>query len=223
MLAIPCLLAAVAAPVRAEAERYALDPVHTRVLVAVDHAGFSRALGTVSGTSGTLWFDPDDWTTARVEVEIPIDRLDFGDDAWNRATLARNLLDAARHPRARFRSTRVEPLGPDLAIVHGLLALRGVEREVALRVVLNAARRHPMPPFRRTVGFSAVATFSRADFGIDAWPSVIGDSVELRLEVEAGRERGSQETTPGDDAGGPVPGPDPGHPDPPPSSPERTP
>lgn len=218
-LALLCLLAVAAAPARAGAERYALDPVHTRLLVAVDHAGFSRALGTVSGATGTLWFDPDDWTSARVEVEIPVDRLDFGDEAWNRATLAGNLLDAGRHPRATFRSTRVEPLGPDIAIVHGLLALRGVEREVALRVVLNAAKRHPMPPFRRTVGFSAVATLSRADFGIDAWKSVIGDSIELRLEVEASRARGPQDTSPDDDAGAPGPG----QTDPQQSPPERTP
>ena len=42
-----------------------------------------------------------------------------------------------------------------------------------------------MPPFRRTVGFSATTTISRADFGITAWKSVIGDDVELRIEAEA--------------------------------------
>ena len=37
----------------AETLHYELDPVHTRVLFAVSHAGFSRALGTVSGSTGT--------------------------------------------------------------------------------------------------------------------------------------------------------------------------
>ena len=58
-----------------------------------------------------------------------------------------------------------------------------------MEVTLNALKRHPLPPFRRTAGFSATATLSRADFGIDAWKSVIGDRVELRLEVEATRTR----------------------------------
>ena len=31
---------------------YELDPVHTRVMFAVEHAGFSKAIGTVSGSSG---------------------------------------------------------------------------------------------------------------------------------------------------------------------------
>ena len=91
---LPCLLLALACgSARAEPRAYALDPVHTRIVFAIDHAGFSKALGAVSGSTGTLRFDADDWSGAHVEVEIPLARLDLGDDAWNRAALARNLLD----------------------------------------------------------------------------------------------------------------------------------
>ena len=164
---------------------YRLDPVHTRVMFAISHAGFSKALGTVSGSTGTLVFDPDDWTRAKVDVRVPVGRADLGDADWNKATLAKSLLDAEGHPEARFVSTRVEAVDATHAKVHGDLSLRGVTRQVVLDVALNAARRHPMPPFRRTVGFSATTTLSRADFGITAWKSVIGDEVELRIEAEA--------------------------------------
>lgn len=189
LTASACLLLALAGIARAQPAAYAIDPVHTRILVAVDHAGFSTALGTISGSTGSLHFAPGDWSGARVEVRIPLERLDFGDEAWNRATLARNLLDAQDHPVATFSSTRVEPLDERRAIVHGLLDLRGVRREVALEVELNGARRHPLPPFRRTVGFSATATLARSDFGITAWRSMIGDTVQLRIEAEATRSR----------------------------------
>lgn len=198
-LLLPAAISAMAAPVQ-----YTLDPVHTRVQFAVDHAGFSKAIGTVSGSTGTLVFDPDDWSLSRVEVSIPIDRVDLGDAKWNQATLARNLLDAERHPVATFISTRVEPVDAQRAIVHGDLTLRGETRPVALQVLLNGLKRHPMPPFRRTVGFSATAALSRSDFGIDAWKSMIGDAVELRLEVEAIRSRGggSNDDTADDEAPG---------------------
>ncbi|MGY1408649.1 MULTISPECIES: YceI family protein [unclassified Luteimonas] len=199
-----CLMLALAGIARAEPVAYALDPVHTRILVAVDHAGFSTALGTISGSTGTLHFTPGDWSGARVEVQIPLQRLDFGDEAWNRATLARNLLDAEDHPVATFSSTRVEPLDERRAIVHGLLELRGMSREVALQVELNGARRHPLPPFRRTVGFSATATLARSDFGITAWRSMIGDTVQLRIEAEATRTRvAAEDGTDADDAQAP--------------------
>ena len=201
----------------AEAVRYELDPVHTRVLFAVSHAGFSHALGTVSGSSGELWFDPEDWASARLQATVPLARLDLGDAKWNKAALAGNLLDAGKHPQASFVSTRIEPVDATHAAVHGTLTLHGVAREVKLDVTLNAAKRHPMPPFRRTVGFSATTTISRKDFGIDAWPSVIGDAVELRIEAEATRARGAgpdDEVAPTDPASMPeTAAPPPGAPD----------
>jgi polyisoprenoid-binding protein YceI len=127
-----------------------------------------------------------------LEVAVPIARLDLGDDKWNQATLARNLLDGGRFPQARFVSSRIEPIDASHARVFGVLTLRGVSREVVLEVTLNALKRHPLPPFRRTAGFSATTTLSRADFGISAWPSVIGDKVELRIEAEAVRDAGAE-------------------------------
>lgn len=205
-----CLLPLLA---RAEAVRHELDPVHTRVLVAISHAGFSDALGTVSGSTGELWFDPDDWRSARLSASIPIARLDLGDAQWNRAALAANLLDAGKHPVARFTSTRIEPVDDSHARVHGLLMLRGVEREVVLDVTLNAAKRYPMPPFRRTVGFSATTTLSRKAFGMDAWPTVIGDAVEVRIEAEAVRRRGDDDPPPATDVPAEQPTPPPALPE----------
>jgi len=176
-------------PASAASASYELDPVHTRVLFAVQHAGFSHALGTVSGSSGQLRFDPDDWSTARLEVSVPLQHLDLGNEKWNQAVRAGNLLDTEQFPAATFISTRIEPIDPQHASVYGTLTLHGVSKEVKLDVTLNALKRHPLPPFRRTAGFSATTVLSRADFGIDAWKSVIGDRVELRLEVEATRTR----------------------------------
>jgi len=186
------LLCAGLSPASAADKTYRLDPVHTRVLFAVEHAGFSNALGTVSGSSGQLRFDPDDWSTARLEVSVPLQRLDLGDEKWNQAVRASNLLDTERFPTATFVSTRIEPIDPRHASVHGNLTLHGISKEVKLDVTLNALKRHPLPPFRRTVGFSATTTLSRAEFGIDAWKSLIGDRVELRLEVEATRTRAGE-------------------------------
>lgn len=191
LIALPLLVLLGVLPVAASAEPapYRLDPVHTRVLFAVEHAGFSSALGTVSGSEGTLWFDPDDWASARLDVEVPLTRLDLGNDKWNAATLAKNLLDGERFPKARFVSERIEPMDERHARVIGHLTLRGVTREVVLDVKLNAVKRHPLPPFRRTAGFSATATLSRSAFGMTAWSSMIGDTVDLRIEAEAVFER----------------------------------
>ena len=43
----------------------------------------------------------------------------------------------------------------------------------------------PVPPFHRVAGFSASGHLQRNDFGIDDWASLVGDTVELRIEAEA--------------------------------------
>lgn len=183
LLALALLMPALAA-----ADDFAIDPVHTRVMVAVDHAGFSRALGTLSGSHGRLVFG-DGWADASVDVTLPLDRLDFGDAGWNRAV--QGLLDVARSPQARFVSETVTPRDATHAQVCGRFTLHGTTRPLCMDATFNALRRHPMPPFRRTAGFSAIARLDRFDYGIDAWPSVIGRDVEIRIELEASRGIGA--------------------------------
>ncbi|HEX4854405.1 YceI family protein [Arenimonas sp.] len=200
-LAGMCLLA-LAGQAHAAVREYQLDPVHTRIAFQVDHAGFSRAIGTFSGATGTLRFDPADWTTATLSVAIPLDSLDLGDAEWRERVLDRSFLDAGAQPVARFTSTRVEPTGEGTARVFGELSLRGATREVALDVTLNALKRHPLT-FRRTAGFSATGTLVRQDFGMTAWEKLVGAEVTLQIEAEAirGRADGARE----DDEANPTP------------------
>ncbi|TWI09439.1 YceI family protein [Aerolutibacter ruishenii] len=195
----PCFVAAVAGTLMAassaraaEPEAYSLDPVHTRVMVAVEHAGFSRALGIASGSTGSVWFDPEDLAATRWDISLPLTRLDFGDAKWNSAVQAANLLDASRHPEARFVSTGVTPVDARHARACGDLTVRGTTTPLCLDVTVNAVKRHPLPPFRRTAGFSATGTLSRSALGMAAWPSLIGDSIELRIEAEAVRARNDE-------------------------------
>ena len=187
-----CLLLLSASGLAAAAEAWRLDPVHTRVLFKVDHAGYSQALGLFPDVQGELRFDPADWASARLEVRIPLARLQIGDDDWRDKLLTRAFFDAGNFPEARFVSTRVEPVDAENARVFGQLTLRGVAREVALDVRLNKLARHPLT-FRRTAGFSARAELDRRDFGMDAWPNVIGQKVQLEIQAEATRTRNDQE------------------------------
>jgi len=180
------LLLSSAAPAVAEVEAWRLDPVHTRVLFRVDHAGFSQALGVFPDVSGELHFDPDDWSGARLEVDVPLARLQIGDDDWRDKLLSGTWLDADVAPTARFRSTRVESMGEGQATVFGELTLKGHTGEISLDVRLNKLARNPLT-FRRTAGFSATATLDRRDFGMAEWPNVVGQRVQLEIQAEAVR------------------------------------
>ena len=173
-------------PAAAQVRGYRLDPVHTRVLFGIDHAGFSTALGTVSGSNGTIAFDPVDWRSARIDVKVPLQRVDLGDADWTQA--AQRMLGSASHPVARFISAAIEPVDTNHARACGTLYLHGSQQPLCLDVTFNQARREPLPPFHEVAGFSATASLQRSAFGIDQWRGMIGDAVELRIEAEAIRD-----------------------------------
>ncbi|KFL37003.1 YceI family protein [Arenimonas donghaensis] len=180
------LLLSSAAPAVAKIEAWRLDPVHTRVLFRVDHAGFSQALGVFPDVSGELHFDPDDWSGARLDVTVPLASLQIGDDSWRDKLLSGTWLDADAAATARFRSTRVQSAGDGQATVIGELTLKGHTREISLDVRLNKLARNPLT-FRRTAGFSATASLDRRDFGMAEWPNVVGQRVQLEIQAEAVR------------------------------------
>jgi polyisoprenoid-binding protein YceI len=184
------LIAAVAGfrpgPALAANAAYNIDPVHTRVAFLVSHAGFSRAIGTFSGSHGRLDFDPDNWATAKLDVVVPIATLDLGDAKWRDKILDRTFFDAGKFPEAHFVARKIEKTGDGSADVTGDLTLHGVTRPITLQAKLNALQRHPLT-LKKTAGFSATATLSRKDFGMDAWESVVADEVQLIIEVEASR------------------------------------
>ena len=189
-LAALAMSAACAVANAGEPVRYAIDPVHTRVLFEIDHAGFSKAIGTVSGSEGSLHFDADDWSTAKLEVTVPMQRLDMGDSGWSASVFAPRFLDIKRYPQAHFVSTRVERHEGNRGTVCGELTLHGTTRPLCMALVLNRIARYPLPPFRRTAGFSARASLKRSDFGMTSWRSLVGDEVELRIEAELFRRNG---------------------------------
>ncbi len=170
-------------------QHWRIDPVHSRVVLKVSHAGFSDSMATLSAITGSITLDPQDWSSAQVQAEIPLHSLDFGDADWNRRMARGDFFAVKRNPVARFVSTRVIGQDETHAEVHGILHFRAEEVPVVLQVQRNALGRKLPWLVRWRIGFSAHATLLRRDFGIDRYSGVVGDEVRIDLQIEAERSR----------------------------------
>jgi polyisoprenoid-binding protein YceI len=85
--------------------------------------------------------------------------------------LGPQVLDADRFREIRFRSTEIEPRGPEQWIVHGNLTLHGRERLVSFEVVLKEDHYRGSLPLKQT------------DFGMKP-VTIAGGSVKVKDDVK---------------------------------------
>ncbi|WP_430391319.1 YceI family protein [Dyella sp. 20L07] len=173
------LAAAQAAPAT-----YRYDTTHSQILFNIDHNGYSRPFGRLHVARGWLRFDPDDWSQSATQLDIDLQSLDMGDEAWNAAVLKPAFLDAGKARYARFVSTSVERKDDTHGLLHGELTLRGVTRPVTLSFTFNR-KGATIYGMHTTAGFSATAMLNRDDFGITANANSIGHTIGVWLELEA--------------------------------------
>jgi len=185
--AVFCALLFCVLPLHAELRRYRLDPVHTRVVFLIEHAGFSKSIGQALAPTGKLWWDLNAPERGRVEVEIDAMKIDFGDAGWNKAMQGKRYFNSKNFKTLSLKSTavRIGQGQPNQGQFDALITILGVQRKITLDYTLNKSGNHPILP-RAMLGFSARGTLKRSDFGMDYASDMIGDTVELWIEVEAG-------------------------------------
>lgn len=170
---------ATAAPVT-----YAFDTVHSRVSFHVSHLGFSHSLGQLVISPGSFVFDTDDWSKGAVTATMAADSLSFGDAKWDTHVKSADFLDAAKFPTIAFTATQVTKTGENTGTLTGDLTLHGVTKSVTLALRLNRTGQHPMRKVP-AIGFTATGTVKRSEFGVAAYVPMVGDDLEVRIEVEA--------------------------------------
>jgi polyisoprenoid-binding protein YceI len=104
--------------------------------------------------------------------------------AFNEHLRSADFFEAETYPEVTFRSTKVEAAGEDGLQVTGDLTIKGITRPVVLDVTLNKAAEQPMAK-RQAIGFDAITTVKRTDFGLGMFAPNVSDEVTLRITTEA--------------------------------------
>ena len=176
-------------PAFSTGDSYDFDRAHTQILFFVDHLGFSTSQGEFLDYDGHFAFDPEDWSRSSVAIDIRTASVDMDDYDWDKHMRSKDFFHVDQYPVMSFRSTRVEQTGEKQGRILGDLTLLGVTRPVTLEFTFNKAGVHPISK-AYVAGFSAKTAIRRSEFGMKYGLPMIGDHVDIRLEVEGLRRQG---------------------------------
>lgn len=166
---------------------YKLDPTHTDVIAKWNHFGYSNPSAHFGQADGVLVYDAADVSRSSVQVTLPLAGLNGFSAKFDEHLRSADFFDAAQFPAATFKSTKVEAAGDNKLKVTGDLTIKGISKPVVLDVTLNKAADHPMKKVP-AIGFDAIATVKRSDFGVGAYAPMVSDEVTLTITTEATAE-----------------------------------
>jgi polyisoprenoid-binding protein YceI len=170
-------------------ERWEIDSSHSSVHFSVRHLVIAKVRGSFGRWSGTIQVPDGDFSKATVSVVIDSSSIDTGVADRDKHLKSADFFDVETHPELRFVGKRVQPRsGAEIDVV-GDLTIKGITREVILRVEQHGQAKDPWGNVR--AAFTAKTTIDRKDFGL-TWNQVletggvmVGDRVEIEADIEA--------------------------------------
>jgi polyisoprenoid-binding protein YceI len=165
------------------AESYKIDTNHADLLFSIEHAGFTQKHGSFRDFAGVLQYDSAKPENSKVDVVVKTASLDTALPARDKDLKGAQFLDTEKFPEMRFESTKVVPGKNEELRIEGNLTLHGVTKSITLDAKLNKSGPNPFDK-TPTLGFSATGSLKRSDFGIVTYIPMIGDLVQITLDVE---------------------------------------
>jgi polyisoprenoid-binding protein YceI len=177
-------------------ERWEIDSSHSSLHFSVRHLVIAKVRGTFARWSGTVEVPDGDFAKATVAVTIDASSIETGVADRDGHLKSPDFFDVPQHPELRFVGKRVQPRSGDEIDVIGDLTIRGITREVVLRVEQHGQAKDPWGNVR--AAFTAKTTIDRKDFGL-TWNQaletggvLVGDKVEIEAEIQAVKQVAAQ-------------------------------
>src|SRR5262249_40350131 len=143
-------------------ERWEIDSSHSSVHFSVRHLVIAKVRGSFTRWSGTVQVPDGNFSKATVAVTIDASSIDTGVADRDAHLKSADFFDVEKYPDLRFVAKRVQPRsGAELEVV-GDLTIKGITREVILRVEQHGQAKDPWGNLR--VAFTAKTSIDRKDF-----------------------------------------------------------
>jgi polyisoprenoid-binding protein YceI len=180
---------------------WTFDPLHTQVEFSAKHLGMMTVRGNFTEVTASGDLYPDKPERSSVNVTIQAASIRTHNEQRDNDLRASYFLEVEKYPTITFKSSRIEPKGPDRGTMTGDLTIKGVTHPVTLNVVKYGEFNDPGMGHR--IGYAAETRINRKDFGMsfdamldgkwvvshDIQINIEGELIEVADKVAAGRTK----------------------------------
>jgi polyisoprenoid-binding protein YceI len=176
------------APATTQTATWTIDASHSHVEFGVRHMMVATTKGRFADVKGTVEYDGSNLSSAKINVEIPVDTIDTKNEQRDAHLKSPDFFDAAAFPAITFVSKKITLTDGEEFTIVGDLTIRGVTKEIVLAAESHGSLRDPWGMDR--AGFSASGKINRLEYGLN-WNAaletggfVVGQDVKISLEIE---------------------------------------
>ncbi len=172
-----------------EEGKYNIDPMHSKVSFEIPHLVISSVEGSFKQFGGVIDLNKD-FAKSKADVAVEIASIDTGVKDRDDHLKSPDFFDQAKHAQMTFKSKKISGKAEDFKLT-GDLTIKGVTKSVTFegKFLGNVTDGYG----NRKAAFKATTKINRKDFGltwgkmVEAGP-VVGDEVEIKLNVQAAKE-----------------------------------
>ncbi len=172
-----------------EVSTWNLDGAHSSAAFSVRHMMIANVRGEFREISGSLKLDKQNIEQSSVNISIKTASVQTNDPRRDEHLKSAEFFEIEKYPEIAFVSTQWEHKSDDEIRVKGNLTIRGVTKEVVLKVEgPTAPVKDPWGGTR--IGFTGHTKINRKDFdlgwnvALEAGGFVVGEDVAITLETQ---------------------------------------
>ncbi len=175
------------------AETYSFDKGHTEIRFSWDHVGMSTQSARFLDFDGTFVIDKEDPAKSSVDVSFDINSIKSTVVVFDKDLVSPKFFDAAKFPKATFKSTSVRQISKSSVEITGDLTIKGITKPVKLDAELLFMGVHPLsqyiPKYKdaKYTGFKAKGQVLRSDFELGAFAPLTSDRIVIEINTELRR------------------------------------
>ncbi len=163
------------------------DPYHTQVEFSAKHLGMMTVRGHFAEVTATGDMHPEHPERSTIEATINTASIRTHNEQRDNDLRSSNFLEVEKYPTMTFKSTKIEPAGPDRYTLTGNLTIKSITRPVTLAAIKYGEFNDPNMGHR--IGYAAEGKINRKDFGmrfdmmLDG-KFIVSNEIQINIEGE---------------------------------------